>query len=311
MPRVDDVTHALPTKLLPGSGHNLNEARKFDYNAALRLFSDCLTNVPGSAEAYCCWKHGFARLHCEDEHKAAKLGYKRAYVPYTAVVTHLMVVRNPYPWLLTMYKKPYEYDGYGWRKQTFDQFLARDFNYKPRGYFHAKKRDRNANPMVMWNRKIRSYLDLDTPRKLLLTHGELFDVAALRAKLAAFNEAQVSHPAEQRGFKFHPERFVLPPWSSGGNKFKHEFTQEGFHQAKVLESSRAWETMYTQRQLDFINARLDFALMNHFGFEKLSHPRGETFTEIVQDRGLDPAQNLSAPGGAQEWLDYLDGSVGE
>ena len=60
-------------------------------------------------------------------------------------VVFVCLVKNPYSWLLSMHKRPYHHESL--RELSFSDFLK---------YSYGDYR----NPIVMWNTKIKSYVDL-------------------------------------------------------------------------------------------------------------------------------------------------------
>jgi hypothetical protein len=70
-------------------------------------------------------------------------------------VRFIVLIKNPYSWLLSLYRRPYHY--FGNKNASFENFLESPWR--------TMKRDNSRiseyrNPIDMWNRKNKSYIDL-------------------------------------------------------------------------------------------------------------------------------------------------------
>lgn len=90
------------------------------------------------------------------------LGWKHAYVRtdwmkpgWTEGVGFITVSKNPYSYLLSLYKRPYHVKGD--KPATFLEFLQREWQLQGRDNMDV---DHLANPVVLWNEKNRSYQEL-------------------------------------------------------------------------------------------------------------------------------------------------------
>jgi hypothetical protein len=107
-------------------------------------------------------------------------GWKHACAPTRAYIglhaetskSVLFVVtsKNPYSWLLSMWRHPYHYIGA--KPTTFDKFLRRPWGIVGRERFvgcggdaqrHASHQQHFKSPVDMWNRKLRSFAQLAAP----------------------------------------------------------------------------------------------------------------------------------------------------
>lgn len=94
------------------------------------------------------------------QHK--NLGWKHAMAPTNSFlesvgmkdnVGFIAIAKNPYAWLLSMFRRPYHLHT---EQQTFDQFISSQCRTVSRERYTEAFR----NPMIMWNKKNKSYVDL-------------------------------------------------------------------------------------------------------------------------------------------------------
>ena len=95
-------------------------------------------------------------------------------------LSFLTITKNPYSWLLSLHRRPYhqKID----RNLSFEQFLQSKWT--------TLKRDNSApvlnSPIELWNKKNRSYLNLDKKRTLNTTSEDIFkDPANLFEKISS------------------------------------------------------------------------------------------------------------------------------
>ena len=211
--------------------------------------TSCDTSTAASQEYFCCWTHGYANDDCADVFDP----------PLTAMA---LVVRNPYSWLLAMYKKPYEHLSLGQR--NFSQFLRDSFTYWPTKYSGARS-DKQASAPALWVAKVDSYTSLSKLPSVVLTHLDLFDADALTRKLAPLTEngGYFLEGAEQR-VQTAP---LLATGNASNQKMAGEFTKEAFDEAYEYEVSKGWLASYTDADLAFVNSIIGEERMRDFGFE--------------------------------------------
>ena len=210
----------------------------------------CETSSDVSARHFCCWTHGMASDECA-----------AAFTPPPSV--YVLLVRNPYAWLLAMNGEPYEYDG--WKSGRLSSFLRAPFSYAPYPMYAGAEHHRHDNPVKLWGAKVAAYLSLRTP-KLLLTHDELYDEGAVRAKLELLT---TRHGIARRAGL---TAVVYPNFttSAGNNNHNREFTLAEFEAARAYEREQRWASSYSQEDLDFVNSQLDAAHMAELRFEMLT-----------------------------------------
>lgn len=196
----------------------------------------CDTSSAVSARHFCCWTHGMASDECA-----------AAFTPPPSV--YVLLVRNPYAWLLAMNSEPYEYDG--WKSGRLSNFLRAPFSYAPYPMYAGAQHHRHDNPVKLWSAKVAAYLALRTP-KVMLRHEELYEEAKVRAKLELLTT--------RHGIARRPglSAVVYPNFTSAGNNnHNREFTRAEFDTARAFEREQRWVSSYSQADLDFVNSQLD------------------------------------------------------
>lgn len=260
----------------------------------------CVGKGEPSQTTYCCWKHGYADPECPFSSYQGDGAH-----PYP---THVFIARTPYSWLLSMYEKPYEYngcDGGGcgcgaeYVNQSlsycecgaqgscgnFSHFLRSQYAYCPykaggqnyycNGEDTSSGTDRHETPVVLWNAKVASATQRwRTPARASahLSHLQLYNQSEMTRQLlhlAASGEYKLTAAAQE---SLRTERLLLyPPMSSGeGNdKFSNLWSQEEFNSTKQYEEDNEWLELFTQEDLDFVNAHVDDAIFAYWGFERV------------------------------------------
>lgn len=209
---------------------------------------------------YCCWKHGYASTWCH--------GFQSPELPalpggvVAELPAHVFLVRSPYPWLLAMHDEPYDYNGN--LTFNFSQFIRAPFDYVPRDYQGstlASKPDYHANPIQLWNAKMRSYIQFESDARdraitVQLTHGMLYSLEALTKHLAPLMKITP-------GFKGTVIKY--PPFSLYNDKFSSNFSQVEFQEAKRYEAEQLWLDLLSQEDLNFINTELETNVVEQVG----------------------------------------------
>ena len=116
------------------------------------------------------WKHMLPNPKRINEYKHQDI---------TSIIT---ITKNPYSWLLSMYRKPYHYQGD--RATTFHQFLKRPWKTLPRDNCPDQ-----ATPIHLWNSKNGYYLNLHKKlhhiQVICLTYEQLLLAPQTTTKLLA------------------------------------------------------------------------------------------------------------------------------
>ncbi|MCD4788842.1 MAG: hypothetical protein K8R37_02485 [Bacteroidales bacterium] len=145
------------------------------------------------------WKHRLAPTEDEISEKTKK------------DVLFLCLVKNPYSWLLSMHKRPYFHESL--RKLSFSDFIK---------YSYGDYR----NPIIMWNLKNQSYLDLsnfvenhkivryeDVLKDPVTTINSLADKYGFK-KPVFFKNIQnlLTNTHGMKSRKFHKDYFINEEW---------------------------------------------------------------------------------------------------
>ena len=162
------------------------------------------------------------------------------------------LTKNPYSWLLSMYRRPYH--RYFSRKPDFETFLTTPW---------AKVKRENVagdipGPVELWNIKNASYIQLQRKLPVLnLTFEKLLE-----------NPEQVLH---QIGRQFHVEWKVdsFINYEQSAKRFHVEDESKSTQFYRDYYLNEKWKSEMSPLLISIINARLDDDVMNHFGYERL------------------------------------------
>lgn len=203
---------------------------------------------------------------------ADNLGWKHAMAPSAAdlaadhhgAVVFVTLTKNPYAWLLSLYRRPNHRGGNGSRslwpllhsswadtdRPPFDAFVSTAWPAVGRDRISGDFRD----PVDIWNRKNRSYLDLATRAPCLnLRYEDLIrDPRAAIERLAATFDLRRS----DRYFENVDSSLQGAPGQSFADYRAHYLNE-------------AWRETLDDRHLRLINDRLDHAVMTRFGYDLL------------------------------------------
>lgn len=144
-------------------------------------------------------------------------------------VLFLCQVKNPYSWLLSMYRKPYGQEQL--KELSFSEFIKFPFgDYR--------------NPVVMWNIKNQSLINLGDYAKnheiiryeyLLSDPKSVLETIAVKYKLP-----------ESRHWFVNMDKYITN---------HHGISDHAFHKSYYLEEK--WKHEYSSENLQFINSQLD------------------------------------------------------
>lgn len=179
-----------------------------------------------------------------------RLGWKRRIAPAISEipddlrkeVLFICVVKNPYSWLLSMHRKPFKHENL--QKLKFSEFIRTSFgDYE--------------NPVQLWNKKNRSYLEFDQAvDKYQLLHYE--DLLAMP-----------QHTLEQMSKKFTISKKMGAFKSMERRIDHHGKVRSGmFHKSYYLKER--WRSEYRQEDVVFINEQLDHDLVQKLNYQFLN-----------------------------------------
>jgi hypothetical protein len=113
-----------------------------------------------TADSFWGWKHACAPTRV----------YVGLHADASRSIVFVVTSKNPYSWLLSMWRHPYHY--LGAKPATFNAFLRRPWGVVGRENFegcggdpqrHARHQQHFASPVDLWNRKLRSWAQLAAP----------------------------------------------------------------------------------------------------------------------------------------------------
>lgn len=189
-----------------------------------------------------------------DIKKTTNLGWKHALISdtfrkflktYEEDTLFLTLTKNPYAWLLSMYRKPYHYLR---NVKSFQHFLSKTYTCVDR------ENARNfENPVIMWNEKNRSYLNL---QKLKNAKSLRFE-DLLRNPIMEVNEI-----AQRFNIKLLKEDVENFENSTKDKKKSFNFYQEYYLKEK-------WKEELTKQDIRTINRHLDKNIMKKFNYKMI------------------------------------------
>lgn len=155
-------------------------------------------------------------------------------------VIYLCLVKNPYSWLLSLHKRPYNHESL--RKTSFAEFLRYSFG----DYM---------NPTVMWNIKNRSYLNM---RDYVRNHKIIRYEDLLKDPKGSIEELADRFGLDKPGFFKNIHNLLTH--SHGVNRRK-------FHTDYYLKER--WRSSLNNDHIRQINKYLDDSLMKELEYIKL------------------------------------------
>ena len=184
------------------------------------------------------------------------LGWKHMYVKSVEELQHYAICsnnltfatlsKNPYSWLLSLYRKPYHQNDNG--KQDFESFLASPWQCVGRDNVVAEI----ASPVELWNLKNASYMQLDDrypvahlsfeelllgPEKLLKS---ISDLSSCKWKLEKFRNYDQSTKESSKNSNFYRDYYL----------------------------NEKWKQEYSTLALETVNSRLDDQVMDFFRYQR-------------------------------------------
>ena len=220
--------------------------------------------IPGWLSSVQRWVHGkeLARDSYFSLTYSRNLGWKHSQVLPADEIRKLRIcandlyfvtlTKNPYSWLLSMYRRPYH--RYFSRKPDLGTFLTTPWE--------KVKRENVAGeipgPVELWNIKNASYIQLQ--RKLPVLN-------------LAFEEL-LENPEEvlcQIGKQFHLEWKVdgFVNYDQSAKRFHLEDESKGTQFYRDYYLNEKWKSDLSPSLISIINERLDDDVMNYFGYERL------------------------------------------
>jgi len=182
------------------------------------------------------WKHALV--------KSAK--ELRQYPVYSKNLSFVTVSKNPYSWLLSLYRKPY-HQNYT-RKPDFETFLSAPWQGVRRDNVSGKI----SSPVNLWNMKNSSYMQLSNELSVLnLTFEKLLaDPAQVLKSISDFTSCEWKHEQFRNYDKSTKES------SKDSNFYKDYYLNE------------KWKLDYSPRAIEIVNERLNREVMDYFHYRE-------------------------------------------
>ena len=184
-------------------------------------------------------------------------GWKHARVPnfpsgitaYPNGMGMIALTKNPYAWLLSLHKRPYqgqEHSRFG--RLGLSEFLRRPWQTVGREFGPV----RYETPIEMWNDKVESYFALGQYAPTIIRQYEhvIADIPNF------FNDLSDSFSLTA------PKSFTIP---TGSTKKDGRTTE----QIIAYYQTKQWRSSFSDEDMAFINARLDQRLMQKIAYEIL------------------------------------------
>jgi hypothetical protein len=201
------------------------------------------------------------------------LGWKHAYVAKAAEsrladaradatdVLYLTLTKNPYAWLLSLYRQPYHAkQGYS----NFGQFLTQP--WKTVGRENAPPAF--ANPVEMWNLKNAAYLELG--HSTTTVHCRYEDLLA--DPLGFLEKLSCEHAIQTRQ---NPFENVL-------EAMKRQGRGKTFDDYRTYYLEQRWLAELDDACIELINERLDFKVLAQFGYSRTEARNERPLTDLTR-----------------------------
>lgn len=182
------------------------------------------------------WKHAVPNLSKIQKH------------PALAQTQLLTLSKNPYSFLLSLYKRPYHYKGV--KPATFTDFLRKPWEVRGRDNHSGSQFE---SPIALWNEKNRSYRQLKEALGAKVTH---LNYETLLADPVQF----VTDLATSLQLTLKNETVTNVEKSAKGEK-------KGFTDYKAYYLGEEWKQQLSAEDIQFINAGLDKEVVAYFGYE--------------------------------------------
>jgi len=183
------------------------------------------------------WKHACAK----------PMSVLKKYTITRNNLCYLSITKNPYSWLLSLYRRPYHQ--YYSKKPGFEEFLKTPWLTVGRDNLKRTLK----SPIELWNIKNSSYLQLAGPNTLNITTESIFEDP----------EAVIDTISS---------RFSVNTLSNGfvnyENSTKNESKDTSYYRDYYLNEK--WRNKLSAEAISIINVSVDKPLMDAFGYQVLS-----------------------------------------
>ncbi|MEC8650588.1 MAG: hypothetical protein VXX82_06625 [Verrucomicrobiota bacterium] len=187
---------------------------------------------------------------------ATNLGWKHSLVkPWSEIEQYritksnlffLTITKNPYSWLLSLYRNPYHQ--YYSKKPSFETFVGSPWKTVRRDNIRKVL----SSPVELWNMKNKSYLQLDSRRALNITTESIFEDP----------QKCIKKISKKFSIEAKSEHFIEYARST------KEVTKDSNYYRDFYLSER-WRHDLSDEAIEAINKSVDQDLMAHFGYRVL------------------------------------------
>ncbi|MBR8828541.1 MAG: hypothetical protein DSM107014_11695 [Gomphosphaeria aponina SAG 52.96 = DSM 107014] len=186
---------------------------------------------------------------------AVSLGWKHCRPPLDLIKNHqftpqtlfITITKNPYSWLLSLYKRPYH--NFFQAQREFREFLSMPWKTVKREYSQAYF----DNPIQLWNEKQRAYIELAQEINICIN---LKYEQVLRNELGTIKALSYLFPF------VHQNGIV-----SIAKSTKNDGRDKQFFEEYYLKSQ--WRKEIKIEEIEYINQHLDFELLKYFNYKKI------------------------------------------
>jgi len=170
------------------------------------------------------------------------------YAKYFRDLSFVTLTKNPYSWLLSMYRRPYH--RYFSKKPDLETFLATPWKSVGRENISGVI----SSPVELWNIKNASYIQIAKKLPVLtLKFEDLLDDPEQMLKLIS----------ESFSWDWKVDQFINYDQSTKESSKDSEFYRDYYLNGK-------WKEELSARSISIINKRLDDNVMNYFNYQKLT-----------------------------------------
>ncbi|UCN00601.1 hypothetical protein LCX93_01410 [Sulfurimonas sp. SWIR-19] len=163
-------------------------------------------------------------------------------------INYITLTKNPYSWLLSLYKKPY-HQYYKNFPQTFEEFLQVPWKTVHRDGIGYKVL---TSPVELWNIKNRAYMDVQVKNILRLKSEMLFE-----------DPQEIIHKIAS-SFSITKKEIFFKNYEQSTKNSSLTFKD---YQTYYLQER--WKEKLSSRAIEIINASLDRELMSIYKYEIL------------------------------------------
>lgn len=161
-------------------------------------------------------------------------------------ISFLTITKNPYSWLLSLYRKPYHQYSHS---SDFESFLKTPWKTVSRDNTDKVL----SSPIELWNIKNRSYLQLDSETSLNITSEAIFEDPAEIITLIS-KKLRISRKTED--------------FLNYDKSTKNESKDSNYYRSYYLNEE--WRKKLSQEAIEVINESLDKELMSHFNYQTIT-----------------------------------------